>query len=197
MRLILSIVFCFLLLLGNAQFSSDIWHDGYLVTSDKDTLQGKVKYDMENNSIQFYNEKVIRTFSSYQVFYFNIFDELLDNYRQFYCIPYRLKTDYKTPIIFELLYEGELSLMAREAVVQESVPVGNTVYSGIRRDRLQQQFFFVDKKGRITSYKGKRGELLAIMSDKSSQVKTFMKKNRLKSNTARDLVRVTAFYNSI
>ncbi|MEL7005166.1 MAG: hypothetical protein AAFN93_20885 [Bacteroidota bacterium] len=72
-----------------SQFSSDVWHDGYLITNERDTLEGKVKYDMENNSIQFYNKKVIRTFSSYQVFYFNIFDNVLDTYRQFYCVPYR------------------------------------------------------------------------------------------------------------
>ncbi len=195
-----SFVILFLVLscfLSRAQLSTDVWHDGFLVTSKGDTLRGKIKYDMDNNTIQFYNKTVIRTLSSYQVIYFNIFDEVLDNYRQFYSIPYRLKTDYETPIIFELLYEGNLSLMAREAIVQETVPVGTSVYSGIRRDRLSQTFFFVDKKGKITPYSGKKGKLLDIMRDKSDRVKDYIRQNRLRSNTAPDLVRITAFYNSI
>jgi len=197
MRGLLLAIFLVVFISSYAQFSSDVWHDGYLITNERDTLEGKVKYDMENNSIQFYNKKVIRTFSSYQVFYFNIFDNVLDTYRQFYCVPYRLKTDYQTPIIFELLFEGELSLMAREAIVQESVPVGTAVYSGVTRDRLTQTYYFVNKKGSITEYNGKKGDLLDVMADKSAKVKSFIKKNRLRSNSTRDLVRITAFYNSI
>ncbi|MEM9326224.1 MAG: hypothetical protein AAGA85_11230, partial [Bacteroidota bacterium] len=79
---------------ASSQFSADVWHDGFLVTNDRDTLRGQVKYNMEANSVQFYNRSVVRTYSSFQVFYFNIYDKVLDNYRQFYTIPYKLKTDY-------------------------------------------------------------------------------------------------------
>lgn len=196
-----TIVLVFFIAFGyvaNAQFSSEVWHDGFLVTNDQDTLRGQVKYNMEANSIQFYNEEIIRTFSSFQVLYFNIFDQILDNYRQFYCIPYKLKYDYETPIIFELLFEGALSLLAREAIVQESVPTGASIYSGsIVRDKVALSYFFVDKKGKMIPYNGKKSNLFEIMESRMPKVKDYVKKNKLKSDSPRDLVRITAFYNSI
>ena len=198
MKYLLSVLVGLFVHICAGQFSSEVWHDGFLVTSKNDTLRGKIKYDMESNSVQFYNDQFVRTFSSFQLVYFNIFDEVLDSYRQFYSIPYRLQTDYETPIIFELLYEGKLSLLSREIVVQEAVPAGAGVYTGsIVRDRLSQAFFFVDKKGKLTNYNGKKSALFSIMQDKSSKVKSFIKQNKLRANTTRDLVRITAFYNSI
>ncbi len=183
---------------ATSQFSTEVWHDGFIVTSNKDTLRGQVKYNMEANSVQFYNREVVRTYSSYQVFYLNIYDEVLENYREFYTIPYKLKTDYETPVIFELLYEGELSLLSREALVQETVPTGAGFYSGsLVRDRLRQYFYFVDKKGKMYTFSGKKGDLFTIMAKKQRKVKEFVKQNRLKTDSSRDLVRITAFYNSI
>ena len=198
MRSWLIVFFLFVAFSAKSQFSTEVWHDGFLVTNERDTLRGQIKYNMEANSVQFYNKSVVRTFSSFQVFYFNIFDKVLDNYRQFYTIPYKLKTDYETPVIFELLYEGELSLLSREAVVQETIPTGTGIYSGsLIRDRLRQYFYFVDKKGNFYTYTGKKGDLYAIMGRSQSKVKSFIKQNRLKTDSARDLVRITAFYNSI
>lgn len=200
MRFRLSVVvfFFFALTLRAQQFSSDFWHDGFVVTAKGDTLRGQVKYDMETNVILLQNSQ-FKTFSSFQVFYFNIYDKLVENYRQFYSIPYRLKFDHETPVFFELLFEGPLSLLAREAIVQETVPLGNSVTRGatVVRDKVVLEFFFVDKEGDLAAFSGKKSDLYEIMSQKQRKVKDFMKSNNLKADNARDLVRITAFYNSI
>ncbi|MDW3191612.1 MAG: hypothetical protein R8G66_04585 [Cytophagales bacterium] len=180
------------------QFSSDFWHDGFVVTAKGDTLRGQVKYDMETNVVLLQNRS-FKTLSSFQVFYFNIYDKLVENYRQFYSIPYRLKYDHETPVFFELLFEGPLSLLAREAIVQETVPLGNSVTRGtsVVRDKVALEFYFVDKDGDLAAYSGKKSDLYEIMSLKGRKVKEFIKSNSLKTDNARDLVRITAFYNSI
>ena len=180
------------------QFSSELWHDGFVVTAKGDTLRGQLKYNMQTNVILLQNTQ-FKTLSSFQVFYFNIYDKLVENYRQFYSIPYRLKYDHETPVFFELLFEGPLSLLAREAVVQETVPLGNSVTRGgtMVRNRIDLNFFFVDKEGDLARFSGKRNDLLDIMSRKESKVRSFIKSNNLRTDNARDLVRITAFYNSI
>lgn len=181
------------------EFSKEVWHDGFLVTTSEDTIRGLIKYDMEANIVQLIKNNVVKTFSSHKVFYLEIYDKVVQNYRQFYSIPYSVNFDYKIPIIFEVLYEGPLSLLSREALVQETYSNNGPYWSGgtYVRDRMAYTYFFLDAKGNITRYTGKRNDLLIIMARKSRQVKEFIKKNKLKTDEVRDLIRITAFYNSI
>lgn len=180
-------------------FPSEIWHEGWLVTSDRDTLKGYLKYDMEADAVQVKNGEVVKTYSSRGLIFFEIFDESVDNYRQFYSLPFQVNYDYKVPILFEVLYEGPLTLLVRESIVEETVPQMQTMAMGTfnTRMRLSYTYYFLDKKGNITQYTGKRNDLFSIMGNKSGKVKGFMKDNRLKPDRMRDLVRITAFYNSI
>lgn len=198
--------FVFLVLLNmvsvvalHAQFSNEVWHEGFLVTTEDDTLRGLIKYDMEANIVQLIiNKSKVQTFSSHKIFYFEIFDKVVKAYRQFYSIPYEVNYNYTIPIIFEVLYEAPLSLLSREAVVQENVPNSSIYWSGtVLQDRMMKTFYFLDKKGNIQLFTGKRSELLTIMARKSGDVKNFIKKNNLKTDEVRDLIRITAFYNSI
>lgn len=181
------------------QFSNEVWHDGFLVTTEDDTLRGLIKYDMEANIVQLIvDNAVVKTFSSHKTFYFEIFDKVVENYRQFYSIPYQVNYNYTIPIFFEVLYEGPLSLLAREAIVQETVPNSSAYWSGsYTREMVSYSFYFLDKDGNIKLFSGKKADLYAIMSRKLNDVKNFVKKNKLKIDEVRDLIRITAFYNSI
>ena len=195
-------IFSVLLLVGilfssSGQFSKELFHDGYLVSADGDTVRGLVKYDMETNIVQVIHNNVVKTFSSHKIFYFEIYDKLVDNYRQFYSIPYNVNYNYKIPIIFEVLYEGPLSLLSREAIVSETVSNNAAYWGAVMRDKVDYSFYFLDKQGNIQYYSGKKNDLLRIMARKSSQVKSFVKKNKLKYDEIRDLIRITAFYNSL
>jgi hypothetical protein len=108
-------VFSFVLLLAassiSAQtFSSEVFHEGFMVTTDRDTIKGDLKYDLDANILTVINRGKTKSFSSHKVFYFEIFDQILNNYRQFYSIPYTVNIDYKIPVFFELVYEGKTIL---------------------------------------------------------------------------------------
>ncbi len=187
-------------LLGWAQkFSSEVFHQGFLVTAEKDTLQGRLKYDMETNIVSMLAKGKIRTFSSHKVFYFEINDEVLNTYRQFYSIPHTVNYDYKIPILFELLYEGPLSLLTRETIIQQAQSAGSPYWGGSNFSRavVEYTFYFLDSRGEISFYSGRKRDLLLIMRKKQSDVKKYMKDNKLDSDDVRDLIRITAFYNSI
>ena len=182
---------------ANAQyFPSEHWHEGYLVTSEGDTLKGLLKYDLPNDLVQIEYRSRIQTYSSRKMTFFEIFDGVTENYRKFYSIPYNVNLDYKVPRLFEMLYLGELSLLARETEVQEAISPASTQIYGTRR-RLTHRFFFVDVNSKITPFSTKRNELLDIMAPKSGQIKSYIKNNKLRLDRIPDLVRITAFYNSI
>ena len=198
-----SIVYFQLLLvyhIGVGQLSKESWHDGFLVTVQQDTLTGQVNYDMETNMVQIANGNSIKAYSAYKAFYFEIFDNVYHSYRQFYTIPYNLRSSYETPVIFELLYEGGLSLLAREKIVQETVTSSNPFWAGgprIVQNSVDYNFFFLDKKGNITYFGGSKNDLLQVMHSKKEKVKEFMRSNRLQTNELKDLIRITSFYYSI
>jgi len=180
------------------EFSSEIFHEGFLVTNNKDTIRGALKYDMQSNIVHITDRGTLKTYSSQKIFYFEIFDVSVDNYRQFYSLPYKVSIGYKIPILFELQYEGPFSLMTREAIIQESVSNSSTYWGGASlRLRLIYSYYFVNKKGELTFFSGRKKELMEIMKDKSKYVKEYIKEYKLQVDEIHDLIRITAFYNSI
>lgn len=169
------------------------------MTSDRDTVRGKLKYDMETNIVSLVVGPKVRTYSSHKIFYFEINDEILNTYRQFYSIPSKVNFDYKIPILFELLYEGPISLLTREAIIQQAQSANSPYWGGSNYPRtvVEYSFYFLDTKGDITYFTGRKKDLFVIMRKKQNDVKKYMKDNHLDSDDVRDLIRITAFYNSI
>ena len=204
MNRLITFVFLFIFQISYSQdFSARMWHSGWLVTMEGDTLRGDIKYDMPNNAVQIIVEKQkqkkVFTFSSKKLMYFQIFDNNLKNYRQFYSIPYRIRRDYRAPVLFEVLYEGRLTLLLRERIVIENDPYQSYMYAGTSSttERLVFTYYFVDRTGKIILYEGQKGEIYEIFAKHAEAVRKYVKDNKLKLDDMRDLVRVTAFYNSL
>lgn len=188
------------------EFPSEVWHNGVLVTTSGDTIKGELKYDLQNDAVQINTGRTLQTYSARKIHYFEIFDETIDSHRHFYALPYEVQANYEVPLIFEVLYEGELSLLCREEIVTESIPAYNTYpyayYGGNpnfnqTRARLKYQYYFVDKQSGIMKYNLKKRELYSFFKKHQQQVKKYIKKNNLKHDRMRDLVRLTAYYNAL
>ena len=182
-------------------FPSRVLHEGYLVTNDMDTVRGLVKYDMETNVVQVYiNRDQVKTFSSKKILYFEIFDKSVKNYRQFYSLPHQVNINYRAQALFEVLYEGPLTLLGQEKIVVVTDPYSQAYYNGpsATREKLEYTYFFVNQKGKMKEYNtGKSKDLLEILVKHQYKVKDFIKENKLKTDRMRDIVRITAFYNSL
>lgn len=182
-------------------FPSEIWHQGTAVLISDDTLQGLIKYDFVKDAIQIkMEEDRIKAFSAQQLFYFEIFDEGIKSYRQFYSLPYQVTIDYSMPLLFEVLYEGRLTLLSREKIVQEgsSHAIDDmTLYPNDARLMLDFDFYFLEKDGEMSRYEPRKRMLLSIMDRKYNEVKKYMRRNKLRHDQISDLVRITAYYNAL
>jgi len=176
-------------------FPSEVWHEGKVVLINNETHKGLVKYDLETDIIQVNMDNTIQAFSSKKVLYFEIFDEATESFRQFYALPYTVSPGYKTPILFEVLHEGEpLTLLARENIATETLPQYNYYYGRnnyYSRYKLVYEYYFLNNKGSIDKYTMKRADLMHIMRKKSPEVRKFIKENNLRIDRRRDL------YNSL
>ena len=190
------------------EFPSEMWHPGKLVLMSGDTIKGQIKYDFVNDMVQVQTNKVIKTYSSRKIRYFEIFDKTINSYRYFYALPYEMQSNYKVPVLFEVLYEGKLSLLCREEIVTENVPQYNSYpyyYSrggmpytpNASHTRLNYTYFFLEQNGEIVKYNMKKNSLLSFFKRKQPEVKQYMKKHHLKHDKMKDLVRLTAYYNAL
>lgn len=185
------------------QFPSEVWHEGELTLLSGEAVKGKVKYNLEGDLVQVNVENTIQTYSARKILFFEIFDETVSRYRQFYALPYDIRPGYQVPMLFEVLYENTMTLLCREAVVQENIPQYNyySYYNyGNRfstRYRLDYEYFFLDQKGGIVKYNEKKDDLYQILEDSRPAIEKYVKENKLKHNRQKDLIRITAYYNSL
>ena len=193
---------CFFLIISTTaahaqKWPFELWHDGKIVLQSGDTLKGFVKYDLQQDMVQYnIKDKVIETFTARKVLFFEIFDTSVHKYRQFFTIPYNINGSYSAPIFFELLAVGKITLLAREALEYKTY---NTPYyvGSYSRLVLVNKFFLMDQKENITTFTGTREDLLDLMEPKSEEVRKYMKENHFDITDKYDLAKVVDYYNSL
>lgn len=182
-------------------FPSDIWHQGTAVLLSGDTLSGLIKYDFVKDAVQVQTkDKRIRAYSAQNLFFFEVFDTGIKSHRQFYALPLQVSVDYSVPMLFEVLYEGRLTLLSREKLVQVGHGQEVTSLDQLPRDSrlmLAFDFYFLEKDGTIKEYQPRKRMLLSIMDRKYKEVKKYIRRNRLRHDQISDLVRITAYYNAL
>ncbi|MBX2963487.1 MAG: hypothetical protein KF687_13320 [Cyclobacteriaceae bacterium] len=199
MRTVLTILL-FKLTTGYAtaqQWPFEIWHEGKIVLESGDTLRGVVKYDLQQDLIQYTNQQnQIEAFTARKVLYFEIFDGMENRYRHFFTLPYAASGNYKTQVFFELLVDGKMTLLTRESL--EFRTYTSPYYFGsYTRQVLVYKFFLMDDRANINEFSGKKPDLLRLMGNKADQVDRFMRANRIKMEEPQDFARTINYYNSL
>ena len=190
------------------EFPSHIWHKGLLVTNSGDTIEGDLKYDFESQSIQLDDGETIKAFNVNNLFFFEIYDKTIRDYRQFYSLMYEVGYEYSVPILFEMIIEGKISLLLRERIVAETnqsyfpsyyaygiMPSFSNNYGYI--NKVKYDYFFLTDDGKIHRFKGKKKEILALMQDKYSVMKEYISKNKISLKKMSDIARLVNYYNII
>ena len=190
------------------QFPSDIWHKGMLVTNEGDTIEGDLKYDFESQSIQLNKGETLKAFNVNNLFFFEIYDKTIRDYRQFYSLMYEVGYEYSVPVLFEMMIEGKISLLLRERIVAETnqsyfpsyysygiMPSFSNNYGYV--NKVKYDYFFLTDDGKIHRFKGRKKEILALMEDKYNIMKEYISKNKISLKKMSDIARVVNYYNII
>jgi len=179
------------------QFPSDLWHEGKIILLEGDTLKGNIKYDLQQDLVQYgIADQRTTAFSARKVLFFEIFDTSVRKYRQFFALPFATTAGYKAPVFFELLEEGKMTLLSRESV--EYRTYSSPYYMGsYSRLVLVYKYYFLDEKGNISEFTGNKNDLLDLMKAKSNEVEKYIKANKLKFDDKYDFARIVAYYNSL
>ncbi len=181
----------------NQQFAFEQWHEGKIVLVSGDTLKGFVKYDMQQDLIQ-YNAQVgvVEAYTARKVLFFEIFDLTISQYRQFFSLPYNATTGYRAPVFFELLEEGKMTLLSRESLEYRTYNSPYNFGGSYSRLVLVYKYYLLEEDGAISEFIGKKSDLLALMGRRALDVQDFIKENKLKIEDRDDFAKIVAYYNS-
>ncbi len=198
MKIGLAAVFIFFAELAGAQrFPFELWHEGKVILEQGDTLRGNVKYDLQNDLLQFEKNNKLDSYTARKVLFFEIFDKTVKRYRQFYSLPYSATGGYKAPIFFELLAEGKMTLLCREALEYRSYPNSFYYYGSSNRLVLVNKFFILKENGGIEVFNGKKNDLISLMGNKGPQVEKYIKTNKIKIDDKYQFAAAIEYYNSL
>jgi len=179
------------------RFPSDFWHEGKMVLEDGDTLRGNIKYDLQNDLLQLESNNRLESFTARKVLFFEIFDKTIKRYRQFYSLPYTTSGQYKAPVFFELLSEGKITLLCREALEYRNYPSTFYYYGSTTRLVLVNKFFLLKDNGTIEPFIGKRSDFIDLLGNQGEPVEKYMKGNKLNVDDKYEFAQIVSYYNSL
>jgi hypothetical protein len=111
-------------------------------------------------------------------------------------LPFNTPAGYKSAVFFELLEEGKMTLLVREALEYRTYT--NPYYVGsYSRLVLVYKYFFMDDNGKIEEFTGDKRDLLDLMGKNADDVEKYIKTNRLKVDEKYDFAKIIAYYNSL
>ncbi|MCE2997651.1 MAG: hypothetical protein ACK5RG_09755 [Cyclobacteriaceae bacterium] len=179
------------------QFAFELWHEGKLVLETSDTLRGLVKYDQQSDIIQIKIKGQLQSYTARKVLFVEIFDAGAKRYRQFYSLPFSANNTYKTPIFFELICEGKITVLCREKLEYRTVSSPYYYYGTTTRLVLVNTYFLLKPDGTISEFEGRKADWLRLMDDREREVKGFVKDNKLDFDQKYELARIIEYYNTL
>ncbi len=192
----------------NAQsFPQDNWYIGRVTLKDGQEKEGIIKYDLEANAIQLKIDEKFETYHANQFITFTILMKQEEVYRSFYVLPHANTAGYKRPTVFELITEGEVSLLAREYIATRNTSPNSGFYGSrwasnpysptIAQRYLAFRLFLVDKRGNITALNTNKRDVIASFGDHQKDLKKFVKSNKIKTDRVMDMAELVEYYNGL
>tara|TARA_R110001592_G_scaffold60339_2_gene183398 strand:+ start:740 stop:1339 length:600 start_codon:yes stop_codon:yes gene_type:complete len=186
-------------------FPSELWHDGQVTLTDGNVKHGNVKYDLERQTVQLKIGQRNEAYDASQVTSFTFLQESLNLRRTFYSLPYAIQNNYRRPVFFEVVVTGKMTLLVREYIVVRNNNTPSTLnsryryqdYSDFNRNStyLSYKMFFAKADGSIRESSGKKNDVLYQFGEARSELKKYVKKEKLKLDRLEDVVKLVQHYN--
>jgi hypothetical protein len=102
------------------------------------------------------------------------------------------------PVFYEQLTEGKTELLKKVKVVLIKSNYNATLDVGSKTDKkmLKYELCFFDGK-KLIKFKKSKGGVLEVLIGKKTEIKEFIKSNKLSIKKEADLVQIFNYYNSI
>jgi hypothetical protein len=180
-----------------AKWPFELWHHGEVVLVNGDTLTGLVKYNLAKNIVEFGKGDTRRPdiFIAARVVSFKVQDVSSNRIRKFFTLPYAVSSNYETMVFFELLVDGEITILSRE-FLRMIAASPTPAYPEAARTVLGYKFFLLDNAG-IVEIDDLEKKLIGYFGEKAKQVEDYVRDEQLTFEKDGDVQKIISFYNSL
>ncbi|SIR10857.1 hypothetical protein [Pontibacter lucknowensis] len=194
-------------------FDTERWLYGKVVLTSGDSLQGAVIYHPAKDVVQIASEDgTINSLSAVNVSHFMISGVYDGKPQIFRSLPWNrgsFQSDFRVPVFFEQINQGELMLMKRYVGVtaakgeqhqQQATASLQTHYFphfATAGDELQEILYVMLPDGEIVQLRKHKKDLLKLCGTQAGKVKQYVKANKLDYNNSKDLLSIVDYYNSL
>lgn len=174
-------------------FAEEHWHEGRVELTDGQVHRGQLRYQLQENMVQFKSEELVRNFNSAQVEYFQFYDEAQDSIRHFYALEYDQRMQF-----FELILNGTLTLLNRqELIIRYLNGFGRFGTTMQTISEVNNNFFILFPDSDVRKLPTSKRAFVDELPRYRNQTDDFIRRYRIRLRQTEDLLRTVYFYNRL
>ncbi len=179
----------------------DKWYDGYLVLTNRDTLEGKINYLSDSDIIRLKQGEVTKTYTPLKLRFVHYYDQYLKRDRNLVVYKYKKISDYAVPTLFEVMIDtAYLDLLYRQYITQvlyNNIDPMTGLNYPYYVNEVKTDYFLRKNDGDIVNFSGGRKEFLNYIGEYKDAVKKYIKKHKLRLSKRADLIKAITFFNNL
>lgn len=192
-------------------FDTERWLYGKVVMASGDSLEGAVIYHPAEDVVQIASEDgIVNSFSAVNVSHFMISGVYKGKPQIFRSLLWNrgsLESDFKVPVFFEQINEGELVLMKRyvglsaassdQKYATASLQTSYFPHFASEGTEFQEILYMLLPNGEIVQLRKNKKDLLRLCGAYTGKVKQYAKSNKLDFKRSQDLLSIVNYYNTL
>ena len=196
------------------QLPQQIWHSGEIVLSNGEVISGKVKYNLETETVQLNADGMLKAFGVNQVREFTINEIRNQKKRVFQVFLKYNEAGFKRPHFFETLEQGEVSLFAREYVRYAPADFKSRSNRSMRppmdnhsrklsksknqvKKELAHKLFILNKDGHMIPLGNSAQQVVSVLGQNQRLLRDFIDQEKLRMEDVNDVFRVVSYYQEV
>lgn len=194
-RIVLIIIVCF----SQSAFAKKLppeeaWNSGTLVLKNNEVVKGNIYYNPEYDLVQVKDKDKIRTFSPYNVQYFQFYDEAREIKRVYAALEeVKRRKKQKGVGFYEVLLDGTLVLLRKE--VNYVLPEYEILYNTIDLVPSMSSNHYILLDDQLIAFNNFQQDVLPLMSDHNREIEKYILDQEFDISDFVDQILIIDYYN--
>ncbi len=174
-----------------------LWHPGQVTLADQNVVAGEINYDLKYNAIQVRRHGVVRTYTAEKIAHFKLFDQAKHRQRHYVAIDHQLTEGYQRKTIFEVLTEGDLTILRKSKYVRRPRVTEDQRAPHIYLNAVCRHAYYAYNQGNFFEIEDFTEQVLPLMTDYEDLVQDYIRRCKLKLRRISEQMRVVHLYNQL
>ncbi len=173
------------------------WCPGQVTLVSQRVVAGEINYDLKYNAIQVRHDGVVRTYTAEKIAHFTLFDLVKHRERRYVAIDHQLDEGYQRKTFFEVLTEGDLTILRKSRYVRKPRVTEDKRAPHIYLNAVCRHDYYAYNQGDFFEIDDFKEQVLPLMNSYEDLVQDYIKRCKLKLRKINEQMRVVHLYNQL